>query len=579
MKSDRRTLVFLGIIVLFLIASVSFRSYLLYGARVLTNQVSIFGDYVFSAPDKDDSANLGLWSTQLPAVQPQADRDALVGQTLMHMANDWNLAVHEGKEALAPMEEYCKQHPEDIPAKAHLLRLALNINSLKGTRDRKMLTDQSARLVAVARDCATKEPDNWYWREREVHFLVLLGRNSEAIEGFTAKPLPTKFVDYVEDEVKCKVAYMESSYLNLPASNRINLWAATIYPHFSFGAFKDLVEIPASELKFRAATIEFGRAMLRSSRTGISALVGVRNMRQGLWKKPYEVSKQEKSKAVIKTEEARLKTTYVGMMSASDWDKVRGLAAENIQLPFFDVEEDLRVLYIAQFGPILIATGILSSVVGLTGMLIVRRKKLLVSNPFLGWCGLAGGLLLATGLLDQYKYFAHYSLKSSVFYLPLATLGIWAIVATLRSDTIERKYAQCGLILACLVFGFVIPPCQVGAILVLAAYVVQKGKLPLSPWVSAALVVLFTYHLVLTLSFAQINWGGIFALLIGPLSIFWMSKTELEPDQPRLPSLTIGLATCVLGVFLMAYYDRSVVTFMDSELQRTQQMQKKYEGV
>lgn len=579
MRSDRRTLVFLGIVVVFFVASVSFRSYLLYGARVLTNQVSIFGDYVFSAPNKEDSANLGLWSTQLPAIQPQASRDALVGQTLMHMAKDWNLAVHERREALAPMEEYCKQHPEDIPAKAHLLRLALNINSLKGTRDLKMLTEQSARLAAVARDCATKEPDNWYWREREVHFLVLLGRNDEAIEQFTAKPLPRKFVDYVEDEVKCKVAYMELSYLNLPASNRINLWAATIYPHFSFGAFKDLVEIPSSELKFRTATIEFGRAMLRSSQTGISTLVGVRNIRLGLWKKPYEVSRQEKSKTVIKAEEARLKATYVGMMSASDWDKVRVLAAENIQLPFFDVEEDLRVLYIAQFGPILISTGIFSSLVGFAGMLILRRKKFLVSNAFLGWCCLAGGLLLATGLIDQYKYFANYSLKSSVFYLPIAALTLWAIIATFRSDSIKPKYGYCGLLLVSVAIGFINSNCQVGAILFLIAFVVQKGKLPLGPWMTATLSLILMYHLVLNLAFAQINWGGIFALLIGSLSIFWMSKTELEPDQPRLPSLTIGLAACILGVFLMAYYDRSVVTFMDSELQRTQQLQKKYEGV
>ena len=59
--------------------------------------------------------------------------------------------------------------------------------------------------------------------------------------------------------------------------------------------------------------------------------------------------------------------------------------------------------------------------------------------------------------------------------------------------------------------------------------------------------------------------SSLIAFGVSLAGILFVSNRKLDPDQPTLAPLTVGLATMIVGTFLMAQYDRGATTYFDSQ--------------
>ena len=103
----------------------------------------------------------------------------------------------------------------------------------------------------------------------------------------------------------------------------------------------------------------------------------------------------------------------------------------------------------------------------------------------------------------------------------------------------------------------------------LIAYTIQKGRLPLAPWVSALIVGAVAYHTFINLAYAYVASFIALAMVAMIAGIFLLSKKELDPDQPRLSTTSIGLGLLLIGIFLTSQYDRAVVTSISDEIKHS----------
>ncbi|MBI1333954.1 MAG: hypothetical protein GC165_13865 [Armatimonadetes bacterium] len=575
MKSDRRTLTILAVVVVCSVVVASFRSAMLMGVRLLMGQASLARMDIVSTTDRTNPINLGAWTLPDPDGPSDAGRDSQLGAILVQTMNKWNQESEAGRIPTSALEKYVQDHPDDLKAKAHLMRISLSLTSLKGVRDKNLLKEQAQKLAKLAGEVAAKEPDNWYWREREFHFLTLAGDNGIAEEALTAQPFPTKYEDYVDDEVRCREATFRSSYMDFPSGLVLPIWAGVTYPHYAAasGISKDVAEAK-NPLSVRVAEMSLGDAMIHSCPTPIAALVGVRVLRHGLWNssKPYG----DWRKLVNESEAAKVKGTFLKSGSAADWNHSLEIAKKDITLHFYAGEDNPREMYVAQFGPIMVGTGLLSLLVAVPAWFWSRAKGKNLGNRWLAWTILVGGLMISMLCWHDWGYMANYSLGSRYLEFPFTLTWIWATIATLRREKGSDRLVGVillGCIFAC---GWLTNQTMAATFLFLILYVSQKGQMPLGPWASSVGLVLFAFHAVENLAF----WHGDLFLplgfILGGGTLLLVSQRSLEPDQPRWSGLTTGVALLIVGSIFMAQYNRGASAMMARELERTNDIRKQF---
>lgn len=578
MKCDRRILSVLAAIILGLAINQQFRSLFLFGARASTNQLTMNGMKLVSTQDETNPINLGVWSLPALPAYKETTRDQLLGGILCRTNRDWNHISAEGGEAVHLIEDYCKAHPSDLAARAHLVRLSLNAPSLKLVRDKKLMTDQAIRMAKYAADSAVIEPRNWFWRERQVHFLMLIGDMEKAEEVFTAQPFPTMFEDYVDDEVRAKEAFYAGGYFDLPRSAMMALWAETIYPHFStINQTDELIKKSHSPAQVRIADIQFGRALIRSCPSTIAVLVGMRQIRRGLWDS-LKMSGDPKKLARL-NKEAEIAPEFLKVDTKANWDQTLQIARQNLYLGILPRDSDLTLLYVGQLGPIFIAAGIYTAIFSLVLFGLSQRKVRNIDHPFAGWFILLVAMTAPNFFWSSAEYLMSYSLGNSFLipvYIGLIGACLWALR---KQDDIEKKvYLLLPLGLAA-GLGFLSPGLQATMTFFLVAFALQRGKMPLSPWMAGAGMLVLSYHCLINLAFARSGLPVAIGFIPAVVGILVVSHRKLEPDQPRLAPMAIALGAAIIGTFLVAQYDRGVATYFESEQKIRTELKAKLESL
>ncbi len=567
MKSDRRTLAIAIAVVAFLILNVNFRSYMLLGARLLIGTTTMDGLAIGTTEDPNSSLNLGGWSVKPPTMAGPS-RNEQLGQVLQTMSANWNQEIEAGHLAPAILEGFCTKNPTDLGARAHLLRLATNVTKL----DRKfpqyrLLASMCQRLAKLAEDAMRQEPDNWYWRERSFYYHSLIEEHDRAAVMFCQKPYPKDYDDRVSDEVNAREDWYRQQYRDLPASTIFPIWANTLFPHFnSSSIIREWQKIHPNDLEMRVAQVRFGQGMLQSSSNSVSAFVGLRNVRQGLWNSQKSVVTPKP--IPNKAEEAKLKPIFLASGSEKQWKSAVALSVADIS-PFFAYNDpDYTSIQLGQYGPILIAAGLVTIISGLTIGFLSRRIKKTLEHPLWGWVGFLGALTVFGLTLGVSRQLINGSLGSSYLLWLLIVFAFWNI-ATLRTREMENKPLHGALIFIAAAIGCVAPYWQSTSMIFLIAYTIQKGRLPLAPWVSALIVGAVAYHTFINLAYAYVASFIALAMVAMIAGIFLLSKKELDPDQPRLSTTSIGLGLLLIGIFLTSQYDRAVVTSISDEIKHS----------
>ena len=572
MKSDRRTLIVLVVFFVFLAISASFRSNFLYGARLLTGKITMNGLSLISVGDTSAPETVGDWSIVVPE-QSGTTRDERLGLVLANMMKAGNAGFIEMDGAVGRLEDYCKANPTDMAAKAHLLRLAFNGSTIPDKAPNKeALITQAKRLLAIADQCSAKEPNNWYWRDRQLHLGFLLGYGDEAIKSFSTRPLPDRFDDYVLDEIKCKEALVHGQYFELPECTNFALWANTLFPHLStFGQiqnlkFKDkkngLKLTDQQALDLRAIEMLFGRDLVKSEKTAIAAMVGLNDIRLGLWNSRH-VGRMTKE-AERPEEQKRIEPTFKGFASSEAWNECLKLAKENFMPRFMRPDQDMTGLRVGQYGPPMVAAGVLCLLIGLGIYVLGIKTKKSISHPIWSWILLLSALIMQGLYWHTWNHLGFGSFANQPLGLAMIGLAVWCLIRLLREKGSPKIFSVCLLITA-LMFGMANTSWQAGSITFLLIYLMQRGKAGLSPWSTAVGVASVCYHTCLSLAYANMIFWPVVAtaVLIGTIVV--LADRNLDPDKPRIPTVSIGLGFVILGTFLFSLFNNAMILNMQEE--------------
>ena len=569
MKSDRRTLVVLAVLCGFLLFSYQFRSYFLFGARLLTGRVTLNGSFMVSAGgDATDPSSLVNWSVRPPA-ESGSGRDERLGLIIVNFLGARAKENHLGKtivEIANPLEIFCQENSGDLAAKAHLLRLAITGSSPIGKQneDYSALIEQAKRLLKVANECAAKEPNNWYWRDRQFHQLILLGDEDEGVKAYIAKPLPSTYNDYVWDEINCKEALYNSQYLDLPESAKFNFWGETLFPHFTtFQQIERLTKSRSESLQIRVAEMEFGRSLVHAGKFSIQALIGIRDIRHGLWKSS-KVGPGFKDKQNL-VEQEKVQKEFQKTQSQQAWQESLKIAQEDVMPRYLHLDQDLTSLYFGQYGNIFVAAGILCAILSIASILFAKVSGKIVELGTWGWLLLLAALTISGSTWAGWRNLSNGSLGNNILIVPMIGLLIFALYQTKRHDLEKKPYLVVLLIIALLV-GATTAYWQASSVIFLLIFVLQRGNPNLSPWTIAIGLALVCYHACLNLAFG-LNIESILAgIVIAAAGLFFTGTRKLDPDQPRLASLSVGLVSILIGTYLVAKYDKSIVANLQREI-------------
>ncbi|MEI8281099.1 MAG: hypothetical protein WCG75_01720 [Armatimonadota bacterium] len=619
MKSDRRTLTVAAVFLGFLIFIAPFRSYFLFGARFFVSHLTLQDQFV-SSSGPSESFMLNIWSIKPPPQQSGPTRDERLGLVLVQMQQNWNTLEAEGRDASSPLEQYCQANPTDLAAKAHLVRLFLNMPSLEKLRDKERLLALARRLLEVASDGAIKEPNNWFWRERKFHLNYLLGDINAATATWIAKPFPTAYDDHVFDDITCKEALYRGQFMDLPRSAYYPLWGGVMFPHFSSGRqLQDVIKSSSEATELRIGEMEFGRAMIRSCPTAIAGAVGIRNIRLGLWDTGDKFANTWQGYYNADKEKG-IERAYQQAVSKKDWEYCLRVAKSDIVPRFLRPDENIFGIMVGQFGPLLIYSGIACALIGVGYFLLNRTKAKNLGPHHLVWPMLLAVvtysdlsfyadmicLAVATGiyflLRSKFKkltfdhlgwpslllvlsfigsgwkdwgYVATFSLANSYLFFLLLPLAIWAMVIAARKEK-GMGIVPFILLLLALFLGYAYRGWEASSTLYVILYLMQRGNMPLRPWPIAIVLLLAGYHFSIDLSLHtghnEIHLGYFCLLVI----LYLMSQHEFEPDQPRFSLVTVGLGAAMLGTILVAQYDNGYKTAMESDLKQIETVRAKY---
>ncbi len=571
MRSDRRTIAVLCVVILCGLIIAPFRSSILMGFRALLGQATLSGLSMVSTSDESNPTNLGAWSLPEPTSIKSENRDVQVGFIISKMLRNWNNQASLGKEAIAPLEDYVRAHPDDLKAKAHLLRFSLSINNLEQVRDKALLGAQAERMAILAHQAGESDPSNWYWREREIHFLTVLNRTSEAEKVFSKSPFPTMFDDFVDDEVRCKEALYESTYIDFPSGCIFPIWAGTIYPHYAaLFQIDQIAQKSKNPIPIRVAEIHAGMAMVRSCPTSISAFAGSRLVRAGLWmaRKPS----LEWKKLENLSEENTVKDAFIQSASESEWNHALKVARSDITRQYLMENEVSKQFYFTQYGPILLGAGILTSFLALPVFMLVRSKIKSISKPWIAWSILFAMLLLGAACWSRWGYLINVSLASNMLLLPYILLALWALIATIRKEEKSDRLLGVLLVLAALVAGCMVEQLRAGSFLFLAIYSIQRRNPKLSPWTTAAALFVISFHMIENLALARGDLAVIAGFILSVSPVLCLTARPVEPDQPRWSTLAIGLVAVLIGSFVTTQYNRGMEMSMADEMKKTETM-------
>lgn len=621
MKSDRRTLIVGVVFLCFLILSSQFQSLFLFGARLLPGQIQIHGgNYYLNVSESPNTIQIGSWSIQPEPDQSGQARNEKLGLALVQTEKAWHEAESNRRDASLILEKYCQDNPSDLAAKAHLLRLMLNLRSLEKVRYKDRLTTQAKRLILIANEAAAKEPHNWYWRERQFHLLALIGENTQAINIWIAKPLPKRFDDYVFDEIVCKEALYRSRYWNLPKSALYPIWAGVLFPHFStVQQLETVMKSSDRSSDMRVSLIEYGHAMVKSCPTAIAGMIGINNIRKGIWNNQPKIANKWQDFENL-AEQAKIERIYKAALSQSDWEYCLRLAKSEIVPNFLQADQNLTGLYVGQYGPFAVYAGVSCILLGL-GFAIFRRLNwkaissahaiwpvlltvlthsdlsfaldlififvafglfLLLRKPLsetsiqtVTWPMLLLVLTFSGSKWRDWGYLANGTFLNQYLAPVIFVLAIVAIVYACRMEKGRRLLPSLVVVTACLL-AMAYSGWQGSSIIFLIGFVMQKGNTAIRPWTVAVLLLLAGYHFALNLGSMHLINESHLGFLCLAMTLFMLSKLEREPDEPRLQLVTLGIGAAILGTFFIGQYDKGLTTAMENDLKQIEQVREKF---
>ncbi|MEI7984410.1 MAG: hypothetical protein WCI55_02180 [Armatimonadota bacterium] len=571
MKSDRRTIVVFVVFLTFLVFSLELRSQFLFGARLATGQITAKNWTLGSSNVGPNTFSISAWSFKHPPARANRTRNEELGLVIVRALHTYN-----SKETMKGLEEYCNQNPQDIKAKAHLLRMSLNASGPleKRSPDNEKDILFAGRLVKVAGECALIEPNNWYWRERQFHMLFLLSDFEKATTVLTARPFPSTYEDYVIDEVTCKEELYRSNFSFLPKSALLEVWGGTLFPHLNTNTqIEKLIKKSPDPLLLRIAQIDLGRVMAKSAPTAIAAMVGVSNINHGIWglksPAPGRIDKKD-----IQAQN-QVQGIYEQSVSKEAWDYCIRASKSDIRPRFLRPDEELAALFVGQLGPFFEFAGILCCLVGLIMIPVGQSKINFINKEVIGWPLV---LIVFTFIGSTWKDWANlgnYGLGCPLLPPLLFVLSLISIYWSLRGEKGKRLFPVI-FVLVALCFGLASSAWQATSVIVLTLFALQRGAVPLKPWTTAIGIFLLAYHVGLNLGLSNAFNENILYCAIGTVALLAVSQRPLEPDQPRLSSLTTGIASIILGTVLTAQYDRGVQRSMENELKQTQQVREQF---
>jgi hypothetical protein len=570
MKNDRRTVVVIAVFLAFLVFSLQLRSQFLYGARLATGQITANNWTLGSTNVGPNTFTIFAWSLKGPPVQANRTRNEELGLVIVQA-----LHTYKSKETMRGLEEYCNQNPQDIKAKAHLLRMSLNGS---GPLTKSPYTEKdfqfASRLAKVAGECALIEPNNWYWRERQFHMLFLLSDFEKATTVLTARPFPSTYDDYVTDEVTCKEELYRSNFSFLPKSALLEVWAGTIFPHLHTGTqIEKLIKMSSDPLMLRIAEIDLGRVMTKSAPTAVAAMVGVSNINHGIWGLKSQAPWRIDEKAL--QSQNQVQGIYEQSVSKEAWDYCIRASKSDIKPRFLRPDEELAALFVGQLGPFFEFAGILCCLVGLIMIPVGQSKIKFINKEVIAWPLV---LIVFTFIGSTWKDWANlgsYGLGCPLLPPLLFVVSLISIYWSLRKEK-EKRLFPVIFVLVAFCSGLASSGWQATSIIVLTLFALQRGTVPLKPWTTATGLFLLAYHVGLNLGLSNAYNENILYFVIGAVALLAVSQRPLEPDQPRLSSLTIGITSIIIGTVLTAQYDRGVQRSMENELKQTEQVRAEF---
>ena len=157
----------------------------------------------------------------------------------------------------------------------------------------------------------------------------------------------------------------------------------------------------------------------------------------------------------------------------------------------------------------------------------------------------------------------------------LFVVSLISIYWSLRKEKGKRLFPIIFVLIA-LCFGLAISGWQATSAFVLTLFALQRGTVPLKPWTTAIGLFLLAYHVGLNLGLSNAYNENILYFVIGTVALLAVSQRPLEPDHPRLSSITIGITSIIIGTVLTAQYDRGVQRSMENELKQTQEVREQF---
>ena len=520
--------------------------------------------FMISSADDFSPVNLGDWSLRKVPSDPGNNRNEQLGFILNETLKQRTGTYPERLENVSMLETYCLQHPDDKAANAHLLRLCLIIGTIGKGPNSENLKQQADRLAQTAAHWSEIDPNNWYWRERQFHYFWLQDKRKQAIDALVAKPFPTAFEDYVDDDVRCRESLYYAHFRDLPRAAFIPIWTDTLIPHYStFRQIEEAVKGDPNNLDLRVAQVHFGNALVNSCPTPIAGIVGERYLRHGIW--GGTKASDDWKKLVNLKEEAKIRKAFLQSDSSDVFDRSLRIARDETHLYSLFDNNDLTLLYVGQFGPIFIAAGILAAIGAFAAYGLSRSKLKNLANENWGWAYHLGGILAPNIVWNSWRYLVNYTFANNYFVPILISCFLISCWMTWKSKEGLARIMLLTLLVFGLVVGLVGASLQASSTLFFLVFVFQRARLPLGPWTTAATIVLLGYHTAISMALAENVTSSLIAFGVSLAGILFVSNRKLDPDQPTLAPLTVGLATMIVGTFLMAQYDRGATTYFDSQ--------------
>lgn len=161
----------------------------------------------------------------------------------------------------------------------------------------------------------------------------------------------------------------------------------------------------------------------------------------------------------------------------------------------------------------------------------------------------------------------------------LAILCIIAIAIGWKSNTSRERIVKMVSIVGLGLTALASPQFQSSAIIIVSLFVIQRGKMPLRPWSTAAALTLASLHVYYSMAFTTDPYRVIGSWLITTLAILAISDPQTEPDEARLAPLTVGLAAMLLGMVMTAQYDHGIHSIIVQDDERAMKTKQKFEGL